>query len=194
MWADNCQRVDEDYKSILNIENDNNLKNNGRINIIDNSKKTTTNHIKLFERTEIKNKITDYRDALYGVQYETKLSLMYFSAKNIQYIQDTLKNEIFKRSDGLYKLLPQNEDNLKIIMRSYFLQYVENDMENENGELKRINSILLNYLIPKLMNESEAYHKYIRDQSTLVMPFDRSVQVDRDWKELENEPFLFNWI
>jgi hypothetical protein len=44
------------------------------------------------------------------------------------------------------------------------------------------------------MNESEAYYKYIRDQSTLVMPFDRSIQVDRDWKELENEPFLFNWI
>jgi transcriptional/translational regulatory protein YebC/TACO1 len=193
MWTDNYQRIDADYKKILNNDNDN-LKNNGRINIFDNSEKITNDRIKLFERTEIKHKITDYRDALNSVLYNNKLSLMYFSAKNIQYIQNTLKNEIFKRSDGLYKLLPQNEDNLKIIMRFYFLQYVENDVGNENNEIKRINNILLNYLIPKLMNESEAYYKYIRDQSTLVMPFDRSIQVDRDWKELENEPFLFNWI
>ena len=152
------------------------------------------NRIKLFERIQPKNKATDYRDATYNVQQETKLSLMYFSAKNIQFIQDTLKNEIYKRSDGKYKLLPQNEDDLKVIMRGYYLQYVENDMGNEVAELKRLNTILLNFLIPRLMNESEGYFKYIRDQSTLVMPFDRAVAVDRDWKELEYEPFMTNWL
>ena len=79
-------------------------------------------------------------------------------------------------------------------MRGYFLQYVENDVGNEENELKRLNTIVLNFLIPRLMNESEGYHKDIRDQSTLVMPFERAVQVDRDWKELEYEPFFSNWV
>lgn len=193
MWADNFQRFDQNYKSILSPDSPP-LKINGRVNLFDNNEETVKNRIKLFERVQPKNKATDYRDATYNVQQETKLSLMYFSAKNIQFIQDTLKNEIYKRSDGKYKLLPQNEDDLKVIMRGYYLQYVENDMGNEVAELKRLNNILLNFLIPRLMNESEGYFKYIRDQSTLVMPFDRAVAVDRDWKELEYEPFMTNWL
>lgn len=191
MWADNFQRINENYKSILEPKT---TINNGRVNLLDNNKEIIKNHIKLFERVEVKNKATDYRNATYNIQQDSKLSLMYFSANNIQYIQDYLKNEIYKRSNGMYKLLPQNEDDLKVIMRGYFLQYVENDIGNENTELKRINSIVLNFLIPRLMNESEGYYKYIRDQSSLVVPFDRAVPVDRDWKELEYEPFLFNWI
>lgn len=191
MWADNFQRINENYKSILEPKT---TTNNGRVNLLDNNKEIIKNHIKLFERVEVKNKATDYRNATYNIQQDSKLSLMYFSANNIQYIQDYLKNEIYKRSNGMYKLLPQNEDDLKVIMRGYFLQYVENDIGNENTELKRINSIVLNFLIPRLMNESEGYYKYIRDQSSLVVPFDRAVPVDRDWKELEYEPFLFNWI
>jgi hypothetical protein len=192
MWADNFQRINEDYKPIL--ETQKLQANNGRVNLLNNTEETVKNRIKMFERVEVKNKATDYRNATYNIQQATKLNLMYFSAKNIQYIQDTLKNEIYKRSNGIYKLLPQNEDDLKVIMRGYFLQYVENDVGNETSELKRLNNIVLNFLIPRLMNESEGYYKYIRDQSTLVMPFDRAVPVDRDWKELQYEPFLFNVI
>ena len=192
MWSDNYQRINENYQTILPLTIP--QKENGRVNILDNNEDLIKNRIKIFERVEVKNKYTDYRDALYNIQEETKLSLMYFSAKNIKYIQNTLKNEIFKRSNGMYKLLPQNEDDLKMIMRKFFILYAFYEKDNEVNELNRINSILLNYLIPRLMNDSESYYKYIIDQSTLVMPFDRGMQVDRDWKELEYQPFLFNRI
>jgi hypothetical protein len=192
MWTDNFQRVDQEYKSIINPSLLSTT-NNGRVNLLDNNEETVKKRIQLFEKVEVRNKATDYRNPTSTIQQETKLSIMFFSAKNIQYIQNTIKNEIFKRSKGIYKLLPQNEDNLKIIMRGYYLQYVENDIGNETNELNRLNTIVLNFLIPRLMNESEAYYKYIRDQSTLVMPFERSVPIDRDWKELQYEPFLFHW-
>jgi len=198
MWADNFQRVNDNYQSILTIATtttatkDKNA-NNGRINLLTNTEQMVKNRINLFERTEPVNKATDYRNPMSNILHETKLSTMYFSAKNIQYIQDKLKEAVYERSNKQYQLLPQNEDNLKIIMRAYYLQYVENDMGNEAAEMKRINDLVLAFLIPRLMNESEAYVKYIRDQSTLVMPFDRAIQVDRDYKELEYQPFFNNW-
>ena len=191
MWADNFQRIDEDYKTILTPSPP--QTQNGRVNLFDNNEETVKNRIKLFERTEPRNKATDYRNATQGILHESKLSIMFFSAKNIQYIQDTLKREIYNQSGGMYKLLPQNEDNLKVIMRSYFLQYTENDVGNETTELKTLNTLVLNFLIPRLMNESEGYFKYLRDQSTLVMPFDRAVQVDRDFREIAyNKNFFFD--
>jgi hypothetical protein len=119
---------------------------------------------------------------------------MFFSAKNIQYIQDTLKNEIYKKSNGKYKLLRQNDDDIKVIMRSYYLQYVENDVGNETAEMNRLNGLVLAFLIPRTMNESVGYANYLRDQSSLVMPFDRASQVDRDFKQIEyNKNFFFDW-
>jgi hypothetical protein len=192
MWANNFQNFNDNYKPILSAEIT--TPRNGRVNLFDDNENNVKNRIKMFERStpSIKSS-TDYRNATSTIQQESNISLMFFSAKNIQYIQDTLKKEIYTRSNGLYRLLPQNEDDLKTIMRAYFLQYVEYDLQNETGELKRLNGLVLDFLIPRLMNESESYVKYIRDQSTLVMPFDRSVAVDRDWRENEIQPFLFNW-
>ena len=196
MWASsNFQNFNDNYKPILSAELTAPPRNqNGRVNLFDDNEQTVKNRIKMFERSTPTTKdSTDYRNATSTIQQESKISLMFFSAKNIQYIQDTLKREIYMRSKGLYRLLPQNEDDVKTIMRAYFLQYVEYDVANEDGELKRLNGLVLDFLVPRLMNESESYAKYIRDQSTLVMPFDRSVAVDRDWRENEMQPFLFNW-
>lgn len=202
MWADNFQRVNDNYQSILtpttasimaSTTTKEKSANNGRINLLTNTEQMVKNRINLFERTQPVNKATDYRNPTSTILQDTKLSTMYFSAKNIQYIQDTLKEAVYERSNHQYRLLPQNEDDLKIIMRGYYLQYVENDIGNEAAEMKRINGLVLAFLIPRLLNESEGYAKYIRDQSTLVMPFDRAVQVDRDYKELEYQPFFNNW-
>lgn len=196
MWADNFQKYDESNRPILTP---NDPIYNGRVNLLDSNAfwptgtNDTTAYFKMFEKTAVKHSITDYRGALENIWYESKLSKMYFSAKNIQLIQYSLKDAIYKKSNGRYKLLPQNEDELKIIMRSYYLQYTQNDVGNEDAELKRINGLVLNYLIPRLMNESVGYEQYLNDQTTLVVPLARSQQVDRDFKELQYQPFMTDW-
>lgn len=192
MWASNFKRINEEYKSIL--PENTQTQYNGRVNIIDTSKENMEKRISLFEKTEPRKKITDYRDATAHILQESKLSYMFFSVKNIEYIQQQLKNAIYKKSNGKYKLLPQNQDNLKVIMRAYYLQYSYNDVGNEVAEMNYLNGLVLDYLIPYIMKESIAYDKYLRDQSTLVMPFDRSIQVDRDFKGLEYTNFLYDWI
>ena len=77
MWTDNFQRVDDKYKSIL----DSNIStlNNGRINLFNDNEETIKNRIKMFERVEVRNKATDYRNATSNILQDSKLSLMYFS-------------------------------------------------------------------------------------------------------------------
>jgi len=190
MWANNFQKYNEEPKSILTPDIPT---NNGRVNLLGKGDEDTKKRLLMFEKTQVKTSITDYRGALNNIWEESKLSTLYFSAKNIQYIQERLKDEIYKKSNGKFRLLPQNVDDVKVIMRAYYLQYATHDIGNENAELNRLNSLVLAFLVPRLYNESVGYENYIRDQSTLVIPFDRGHQVDRDFKQLEYQPFITKW-
>ncbi len=169
-----------DYtNSILNSEN-----YNGRIQIMD--EQDPDAKFKMQERISIKNKATEYRDALNGVQENNELAKLYFSEKNINIIQTKLRVGVFNMSQGQYVIPNQNIDNLKIIMRSIYLQYSKHSSSQSiKTEIEKLNKYVLDYAIPSVYNEAVAYNNYCRDQSTLVMPFERPKQIDKDYKHLE---------
>ena len=85
---------------------------------------------------------------------------------------------------------PQNVDNLKIIMRSIYLQYAKHSTsESVTKQIEKLNQYVLDYCIQSVYNEAQGYLNYMRDQSTLVMPMDRPKQTDRDFKHLERKQF-----
>lgn len=163
-------------------------KYNGRVNIaiIENPETLFS----MFEKNTIKNKATDYRDPLGNTTENTVLSQLFFSSKNIQIIQNGIKAGVYNKSNKEYILPNQNVDELKIIMRSIFLQYVKYKSENITEQIEELNKLVLDYAIPYCYNESIAYLKYIRDQSTLVVPLEREKPIDRDFKELEQKPWF----
>ena len=83
-------------------------------------------------------------------------------------------------------IAPQNIDNLKIIMRSIYLQYAEHREDiTVTKQVEDLNKIVLDYVIPTVYNETIGYLKYIQDQSTLVQPLELPKLVDKDYKQLE---------
>jgi len=156
---------------------------NGRINLIQPPSKDLV--FQMMEKIELKNKPTDYRDALTGTWEHNALERAFFSAENIQSIQDTIKSTIYKLSNNRYVLPNQNIDNLKIIMRGMYLQHAQHMLDGIKEQVERLNKLVLDYVIPNLYNESIAYEKYLRDQSTLVMPLPLPLQHNRDYKHLE---------
>ena len=78
----------------------------------------------------------------------------------------------------------QNIENLKIIMRSIFLQYAEYSSESVTAQVEKLNSYVLDYAVNSVYNEAIGYMNYCRDQSSLVVPLDRP-EVSRDFKALE---------
>lgn len=161
---------------------------NGRIDIITSEDPDTKN--KMFEKIAIRNKSTSYCDALNGIFEDNVLSQVYFSAGNIQIIQNGIRNGVFKMSRDKFNVPPQNIDQLKIIMRSTFLQYSKNSSTNITKQVEELNQLVLDYCIPFVYNESISYVKYLQDQSTLVMPLEREQRPDREYKQLQLKPWF----
>lgn len=160
---------------------------NGRVDI---SEPDPNMQFKFQEKIAIKNKATEYRDPIKNVHEENLMSQLFFSADNIQIIQNGLRAGVYKMSNNEFLIGPQNIDNLKIIMRSIYLQYAEYDEKNITGQIKRLNDLVLGYAVPTVYKEAIGYKNYVRDQSSIAMPMDLPKNNDRDYKTLEIKQFM----
>lgn len=148
---------------------------NGRLDIMGPAK----NQFELFDNPgQNYNDITSYRDAVNGNWDETVLSKTFFCAGNIQIIQNGIRAGVYALSNGRYNVGPQDITNLKIIMRSIFLQNASNLPTDITGQITALNKLVLNYCIPNVFNEADAYIKYKNDVSTLVVPMKRPAYVN----------------
>ena len=110
---------------------------------------------------------TGYIDAMIGAWTDTPLSCQFFSAQNVQRLQDELREGVKKRSNGQYNIGQQNEDELKTIMRSIFLQYAQNNNKPIDEQIKRLNDLVLDYAVGQVYGEAQGYLKYLRDAGTM---------------------------
>lgn len=161
---------------------------NGRINIVE--PPNFNLQCNMQERIAVKNKTTEYREALSGVQESNLLGRVYFSAENIQIVQNGLRAGVYKMSNNKFVIAPQNMDVLKIIMRSIYLQHALNQPDDIAGQVAKLNKHVLEYAVPSVYNEAVGYEKYREDQSTLVVPLELPRQSDRDYKLLEMKPWV----
>lgn len=172
-----------DYYNKEPILNNKNIKYNGRVNILEPEDKNA--RFKMFEKISIKNKSTEYREALVNVWENNVLSQVFFSAENIQIIQNAIRKGVYDMSKQKYNVPNQNIDALKIIMRSTYLTYAEHHPQDITGQVERLNGLVLDYCVPFVFNETKFYMKYLEDQSTIAMPFDKTNKNDRVYKQLE---------
>lgn len=162
---------------------------NGRVNIIENPDPTAT--FRMQERIALKNKSTSYGSALAGNDWEDNiLARVFFSGENVQILQNGLRAGVYKMSKNKIVIPPQNSDQLKIVMRSMYLQYAEHLPDNIREQVERLNKLVWDYVVPTVYNEAVGYVKYIQDQSSLVMPMDLPVHHDREYKQLELKPWF----
>ena len=97
---------------------------NGRVNLLEHTNDIFT----LYDKIPVNQKATAYTDALTGNWTDSPLSIAFFSKENVQINQDAIRAIVHKKTNKV--ISEQNEDILKIIMRSIFLQYSANDSTN----------------------------------------------------------------
>jgi hypothetical protein len=161
---------------------------NGRVNIM--QPPDMSIQFKMTEKINTANAPTDFRGAVSGIFEDNMLSKVFFSAGNIQILQNGMRAGVYEMSDKKYVIPNQSIDNLKIIMRSIYLQYAEHDLEHVTKEVSRLNKMVLDYCVPSVFNEAVGYDRYRQDQSSLVVPLSMPQQSDRDYKQLETRHFL----
>jgi hypothetical protein len=113
---------------------------------------------------------------LYG---ETLLTFLFFSSQNVDNIQKLVRMVVFKETQLV--LDNQSTNELLIVMRSIFLEYsahpplIDPEMSSETKqqlyvmytqEVSRLNEIVINAIVPKIISQLQQYLDYLRDAST----------------------------
>ena len=143
----------------------------GRINL-DNC---NTKPFNLYENLNISNK-NKYNKT--GNQQESKLSVLNFSQSNIDYLQNEIIRQIYKKTDGKYTIVKQNEDELVIVMKSIFLQNARNNDSDLKYQIDELNKLVLNYCVDNVYINLLQYVKYINDITKEQAVLDRPQNVD----------------
>jgi hypothetical protein len=163
-----------------------NKMNNGRVDI---KTPNTSDLFKMYDKIPA-NQCVTFRNPTEGLWNDTTLSTAFFSQQNIQMLQNGIRAGVYKKSNGQYTIGPQDCDSLKIIMRSVYLQYAANQVNNISEQVTELNQIVLNYCVQQVYGEAQGYMKYINDASTLVVPIAHPVMADNTDRQL----FLKSWF
>lgn len=185
----NTPSKNSDLENAYNNKILNLAKYNGRVNLMDIPDPDV--QFKFAERVAIKNKATEYRGAIAGEWEDNLLSRTFFSAENIQIIQNGIRAGVYKMSKGDFTVMPQNPDTIKIIMRSIYMQYAEHYPNRIREQIEKLNGLVLNYAVPNVFNEAVGYIKYREDISSLVVPLDLPTKIDRDYKQHDSSREFF---
>jgi hypothetical protein len=134
---------------------------NGRV-IFDNKPGTTYN---LYEN---ERSPYEFKNSLKSINSENVLNRTFFSQNNIDMIQNTIINEIVKRTG--YKIARQSELQLQIIMRSIFLQYAKNDPCNIKQQIIDLDRKVIDYSVDRIITEISQYLEYKDTLNKLPTP------------------------
>ena len=132
-----------------------------------------------------------------GIYERNLLSNIYFSKKNTLIIQNKIRTIIKKKYN--YKISPQSDKELLIIMRSIYMENSTNyykthkDLKNE---VNRLNKLIIDYCVNNIINNIKEYVSYLNkiDNPMSIIqiePIDRSLNVsNKGEKTLELKPFF----
>ena len=116
------------------------MSDSARINLTN----CVTNPFDLYENLNVSN---DEKYLNTGNQQRTKLSDMYYSQTNIDFLQNEIINQVYKKTSGKYRIVKQSEDELVIVMKSIFLQYARNSDVDVQLQIKTLNKYVLDYCV-----------------------------------------------
>jgi len=143
---------------------------NGRVNLFDSHSKTAkipNNHPALYNENNL--------NTINRVYSGTCVSETFFSKDNINLIQEGIINTIYNKSNGLYDIGKQSEQELNIIMRSIYLQEGKNLNYDIKQQVLKLNTSVINWCVNEIIKNIKQYMEYKKSVSTLPMPMEHSL-------------------
>ncbi len=113
------------------------------------------------------------------------ITVLFFSNENIKRIQKKIREEIFIRTKGQYKLdEDQDESDLMIAMRAIYLDKCKNLPGNTVRQVKLLNNQTVDYVVPDMISNIKQYFGYIKDINQPLVPMMRPMNVNNAGRNL----------
>ncbi len=109
-------------------------------------------------------------EALQHVQTPSNLSMLFFSAANIDRIQNELRYQVWMQSGKKYVVDKQSPIEMEIIMRAIYLQFSLNQDKDFDQQINYLNKLVLSYCVPNVLTEVEQYLGYLDNVQKLPNP------------------------
>jgi hypothetical protein len=106
---------------------------------------------------------TFQQQATIRIHTATPVNQAFFSESNINHLQDEIRYRVWEKSGRKHVIDRQREDDLKTIMRAYYLQYSQNIPGREREELNDLNERVLTYCVDDILGSINMY-VYNRNQ------------------------------
>lgn len=110
----------------------------------------------------------NFYDSLKGIMESSIVAKVFFSGRNIDNLQGKIVQGVFNRSGGNIRVGRQSDSELKIIMRSVFLQKGNNVDCRIQDQIRFLNKEVLDYCVSNVLTGAVGHVNYIRDISRPV--------------------------
>jgi len=133
----------------------------------------------LFIQDHRKNYKNLMSTALKGIQSESELSKLFFSDRNIKRLQKMIKQDVFKRTNGEFRLdVDQELRDLFIAMRAVYLEYGRFKPKFIVRQAKWLNQKVLEEIVPGIVTEIRQYYGYLKEINGPLKPIIRPLNVN----------------
>jgi hypothetical protein len=118
-------------------------------------------------------------NAYSSIQERNIVNDLFFSGKNVQQVQNMIRNVVYKNAN--YIIGDQSQAELLIVMRAMYLQFAYNPIITDSikqkkiiqKEIERLNNIVVNDITPSIVSNTQQYLHYIEDISKIAVPHAR---------------------
>lgn len=100
---------------------------------------------------------TFQQQATIRIHTATPVNQAFFSEANVRHLQDEIRYRVWVKSEKKHVIDRQREDDLKTIMRAYYLQYSQNIPGQERQELQDLNERVLAYCVDDILGSINMY-------------------------------------
>lgn len=102
--------------------------------------------------------------ALKGIQSNSDLSKLFFSDDNMKRIQRNIKKEVYKRTNGQFRLDgDQDENDLFITMRATYMEHAKFLGNHIVRQVKQLNEKVIDDVLPGILVNIKQYHGYLKE-------------------------------
>lgn len=146
--------------------------------------------IPAYQRTNMNNR-TFSSEATTGQIQKNPLSDVFFSAENINILQDGIRYRVWVESDKQFVIGRQSDTELKIVMRSIYFQHAKHQSTNMIEQVRELNAKVLDWVVPEVLSNVRQFETYKRDASTLPVPMERAqLSTQKGTRVLEQKTFM----
>lgn len=131
-------------------------------------------------------------EELKGIQMTTPLACAFFSSQNINTLQQTIRYQVWVKSNKQHVIGKQNEYELKVVMRSVYLTDAKHLPSDIAGQIRILNKKVLEYCVKAVfvqLQQYVAYSQHISENHSRHI-IDHSVNTSiRGSRQLQMNPF-----